>query len=117
MKAIVKRIGYITDGSFSPSLMKFNRAAVIQLYVEILGKARLKEAKGFLIRAGAPDTSDIGVINAMMVKLAKTVADETVREAAGHISEYLTAALNSDNLDKSLEKFRAFIKVVHEKVI
>jgi hypothetical protein len=47
----------------------------------------------------------------MLVKLAKTVADETGQEAAGHVSEYLTDLLSSDNLDKSLEKFRTLFTV------
>ena len=53
MKAIVKRLGYISDGSFSPSLIKLNQAAFIQLYVEMLGKERLKEAKEFEEKTGA----------------------------------------------------------------
>jgi hypothetical protein len=111
VKAIVKRLGYISDGSFSPSLIKLNQAAFIQLYVEMLGKERLKEAKEFLIKAGAPNSSATGVIKSMLVKLAKTVADETGQEAAGHVSEYLTDLLSSDNLDKSLEKFRTLFTV------
>jgi len=111
VKAIVKRLGYISDSSFSPSLIKLNQAVFIQLYVEMMGMERLKEAKAFLIKAGAPDTPATGVIKSMLVKLAKTVADETGREAEDHVSEYLTDVLNSDNLDKSLGKFRTLFKV------
>jgi len=111
VKAMVKRVEYISDGSFSPRLIKLNQAAFVQLYIEIMGMERLKEAKGFLIKAGAPDTSATGVIKSILMNLAKTVADETGREKAGHISEYLTDLLSSDNLDKSLQKFITLFKV------
>ena len=63
----VKSLGHVTDGSFSPGIVKLSLDAVAALIDEMYqGKEDKKEtARKALIAAGAPDTSFKGVIKAV----------------------------------------------------
>ncbi|TOQ20695.1 hypothetical protein, partial [Vibrio parahaemolyticus] len=64
LRSKIQKLGYISDGSFSPSVIKLGLDAVSALIQSYLSDTEIDEVKQALIAAGAPDTSFKGVIKA-----------------------------------------------------
>jgi hypothetical protein len=89
LRSIVKDLGHVTDGSFSPSLVKLNDDAFIALmshYIDDDQKDTLRKA---LVKAGAPDTSFNGVLKAVFKKLAEKFVDRSGEALVDKVSDYL----------------------------
>ena len=89
LKYKVQKLGYISDGSFSPSIVTLgvdSIAALIDLYLTDGEKEQTRVA---LIAAGAPDTSFKGVLKATLGKIANKVASDTGEELMNNVTEFL----------------------------
>jgi|LakMenEpi03Aug12_release.lakeMendotaPanAssembly.Ray.scaffolds.fasta_scaffold272600_2 hypothetical protein len=94
LKDKLKQLGFATDGSFSPSLVRLSRDAFNALVVSCVGSDRQEAVKAALVAAGAPDGTFGGVIKGVLVKLGGKFADSAGEELAGNISEYLGPILS-----------------------
>ncbi|MBA4501522.1 hypothetical protein [Marinobacterium marinum] len=86
----VRKLGYISDGSFSSSLVKLSVDAFVALVEDAL-KDELETAERVLKEAGAPDTSIKGVIKAACSKLAHRIASDTGEAAMQQVSDFFGA--------------------------
>ncbi|OHC26377.1 MAG: hypothetical protein A2Y50_02575 [Pseudomonadales bacterium RIFCSPLOWO2_12_59_9] len=77
LRARVQQLGYVSDGSFSPSLIKLGLEAICALIEALLNDAEIRQVKAALIAAGAPDTSFNGVLKATLKKLAYKLAADS----------------------------------------
>lgn len=98
MRARVRELGYITDGSFSPSVVKLSLDAVVALMDYYIPKGEQERVRRALIAAGAPDTSLKGILKAMLGKVAQRVAsatgDAVMQQAAEYLGPVLDAAVD-----------------------
>jgi hypothetical protein len=94
LRSKVQKLGYISDGSFSPSIVKLPLDAIvalIDLYV-VQGKEQVRNA---LVAAGAPDTSFKGVLKSVLKKVASRVASESGEALLDKASEYIGPILDA----------------------
>tara|TARA_B100000678_G_scaffold289986_1_gene301822 strand:+ start:107 stop:811 length:705 start_codon:yes stop_codon:yes gene_type:complete len=95
LRSKVQKLGYISDGSFSPSIVKLSLDAIvalIQLYLEDDEQTEVRQA---LVQAGAPDTSFRGVLKAVLKKVANKVAADTGEELLNNASEYMSPIVDA----------------------
>jgi hypothetical protein len=113
----VKLLGHVTDGSFSPGIVKLSLDAMAALIDEMYqGKDEKKEtARKALIAAGAPDTTFKGVIRAVLKRVGSKIAAEAgealMDEASGYLVPIVTGA--SDRIAKTFKGF--FADAGHKK--
>lgn len=88
LRDIIQKLGYITDGSFSPSLVKLSIDAFAALLEDNLSEDPEK-VKKILIDAGAPDTSMKGILTAVCSKLAGRLASEVGEEFVSQAASFL----------------------------
>lgn len=97
LRSRVKKLGYVSDGSFSPSIIKLGLDAITALVAFYLSDSERKAIKAVLVAAGAPDTTFTGVLKAMFKKLASKVAADTgdalMDKASGFISPIIDASI------------------------
>ena len=89
LKYKVQKLGYISDGSFSPSIVTLGLdsiTALIDLYLTDEDKEQTRIA---LIDAGAPDASFKGVLKATLGKIANRVASDSGEELMNSVTEFL----------------------------
>jgi hypothetical protein len=94
LKDKIQRLGFATDGSFSPSLVRLSKDAFNALVVDCIPSGSQKAVKDALVAAGAPDGTFGGVIKGVLVKLGGRFADSAGEEMTGNISEYLQPILS-----------------------
>lgn len=94
LKDKLQQLGFATDGSFSPSLVKLSKDAFNALVVDCVPSVNQMAVKAALVAAGAPDGTFGGVIKGVLVKLGGRFADSAGEEIAGNISEYLGPILS-----------------------
>ena len=94
LKDKLQRLGFATDGSFSPSLVRLSKDAFNALVVDCVPSGNQMAVKAALVAAGAPDGIFGGVIKGVLVKLGGKFADSAGEEMAGNISEYLGPILS-----------------------
>ena len=94
LRAQVKKVGHLSDGSFSPSIVRLSLDAVVAVVASYLDEGQQESVRQALVRAGAPDTSFGGVLKATLRKVAGKVADqsgEALVEAAGDYMKPIVA--------------------------
>lgn len=89
LRYMFQEIGYATDGSFSPSLVKVSADAFVKLLESRLSEKSKNIVKSALVRAGAPDKSFKGVVKAALGTLGKKVASDAGQAVAEHISDFV----------------------------
>jgi hypothetical protein len=94
LKDKLQQLGFATDGSFSPSLVRLSRDAFNALIVDCVPSGNQMAVRAALVAAGAPDGTFGGVIKGVLVKLGGKFADSAGEEIAGNISEYLEPILS-----------------------
>ena len=95
LRSKVQSLGHVSDGSFSPSIVKLPLDAVvalIELYIPENERGPVKDA---LVAAGAPDTSFRGVLKAVLRKVASKVAADTGEALLDHASEYISPIVDA----------------------
>jgi hypothetical protein len=103
LRAKVQKLGYVSDGSFSPNIIKLGLDALSALTESYIAKSDHEAIKQVLVSAGAPDSSLRGVLKATFKKVAKKVADDTGEAVMDKASEYLGPIFDSA-LEKITEK-------------
>jgi hypothetical protein len=94
LKDKLQRLGFATDGSFSPSLVRLSKDAFNALVVDCVPLCNQKVVKDALVAAGAPDGTFGGVIKGVLIKLGGKFADSAGEEMAGNLSKYLEPILS-----------------------
>lgn len=95
----LKRLGYITDGSFHTELVKMSTEAFASLYESILSEVSKREIKDKLVKLGVkPDTSLKNLLPHLMVGIAKTMATATMGKVGENIADECIQYV-SDNID------------------
>ena len=87
LKWKLKQLGHITDGSFSPELIKLTQEAYVDLFTKMIPEESQKELSQALIKCGAKsDTS----IKAILRDILKDLSKKIVGKSGGVlIDEYL----------------------------
>jgi len=88
LRARVNSLGFAADGSFSPSMVKLNLAAMAALIESYLTAADQAKVKKALVKAGAPDGSFNGVLKASLKKLGLRMASEAGEELVSKAHDY-----------------------------
>jgi len=76
LRAKVQTLGYASDGSFSPSLVKLSDEAIVALIDALLDEKQKKDVTRAFEKLGLPDKSFKGVLKGVLKVLAKKAADE-----------------------------------------
>ncbi len=95
LRSQVKKLGFVSDGSFSPSIVKLGLDAITALIESNLTAKEKTAIKKALIKAGAPDKSFRGVLKATLKKIAKKVASNTGEALMDQASDYLTPIIDA----------------------
>lgn len=102
LRSKVQKLGYVSDGSFSPSIIKLGLDAITALIESSLSPQDKEAIKAALIAAGAPDASFKGVLKATLKKVASKVASDT-----GEALMDKTSAFISPIIDAGIERITA----------
>lgn len=94
LRAKLKKLGHLTDGSFSPSIITLSIDALVALINAQLTVLEQEEAKLALLKAGAPDTSFKGVLKSALGKLGNKIADESGQAVASEVAQYIGPILD-----------------------
>lgn len=89
----LRKLGHVTDGSFSPSVVTLSLKAMTSLIESYLSDSQKKIAKDALISAGAPGSGIKSLLEKALKKLGEKVADETGELAAEEIIGHLKSIL------------------------
>ncbi|WP_439133817.1 hypothetical protein [Pseudomaricurvus sp.] len=95
LRSQVKKLGYVSDGSFSPSIVKLGLDAVAALIESYLTEQEQDDIKEALVAAGAPDTSFQGVLKATFKKVACKVASDTGEALMEKASDFISPILDA----------------------
>ncbi len=95
LRSQVKKLGFVSDGSFSPSIVKLGLDAITALIESNLTAKEKTAVKKALIKAGAPDKSFRGVLKATLKKIAKKVASNTGEALMDQASDYLSPIIDA----------------------
>ena len=95
IQAQLRKSGYVSDGSFSPNIVKLSTKALCALIEALLSEKERDKVQQTLILAGAPDGSFQGVVKSMLTQAAKKVAAEAGEEAIGSFLGYLSPILSA----------------------
>lgn len=95
LRAKLQSLGYLSDGSFSPSLIKLSLEAICALIESLLTPEEVRQVQATLIAAGAPDGSFKGVLKATLKKLAGKIAADTGEALMDKAAELLTPILDA----------------------
>ena len=101
----LKKLNHITDGSFSPEIVKLTTDAYISIFESYLPDTSKQEIINSFIELGAiNDTSFSGIMTSILKKLATKVADDTGAQIAESIGKYLKLIIDA-NINSINEKF------------
>lgn len=90
LRAKLKQLNHITDGSFSPELVRLTTDAFVTLFESYLPQDSQKEIKKAFVAVGAKeDTSLKGVLKGVVKKLGTKVADKAGGAVADSVVDYL----------------------------
>lgn len=95
LRSKVQKLGYVSDGSFSPSIVKLGLDAVAALIESYLTDQERDDVKDALVAAGAPDTSFKGVIKATFKKVAGKVASDTGEALMEKASDFISPIIDA----------------------
>jgi hypothetical protein len=95
IRAKLKAMSYVTDGSFSPSLVTLTVDAMVALIEAQLSDTQKTATLDALIKAGAPDKSIKGVLKAALKKLGEKIADESGQAVAEEVTKYVGPLLDA----------------------
>ncbi|WP_062374589.1 hypothetical protein [Halomonas sp. KX33721] len=114
LRSKVQKLGYVSDGSFSPSIVKLGLDAVAALIESYLTERERDDVKGALVAAGAPDISFKGVIKATFKKLAGKVASDTGEALMEKASDFISPIIDA-GVDLVTEKARELFEEADEQ--
>lgn len=95
LRAKLKQLNYITDGSFSPELVRLTTDAFVSLFESYLPNNSKEDIRNAFIEIGAEaDASLKGVLKGVFKKLGSKIADEAGSQFAESVSGYLGPLIN-----------------------
>jgi len=109
LRSKVQKLGYVSDGSFSPSIIKLGLNAITALIESYLSEQEKEDIRAALIRAGAPDTSFSGILKATLKRLAVKVASDTGEALMDKASEFISPIIDA-GIDLLAEKAEALFE-------
>ena len=109
LRSKVQELGYLTDSSFSPSVVKIPLRAVVAVIEDYIPKDERKSVRKTLIKAGAPDTSLQGILISTLKGVAIKLASDTGEAVVDNISTYLSPLLDGV-IDTAIDKFANLYK-------
>jgi hypothetical protein len=83
----VRQLGHVSDGSFSPSVVRLSIGAIVSLIEHYIPEKDREGVRQALVKAGAPNTSLKGVLEAVLRGVARKIASETGEALAKEASE------------------------------
>lgn len=95
LRSKVQKLGYVSDGSFSPSIVKLGLDAIAALIESYLTDQERDDVKDALVAAGAPDTSFKGVIKSTFKKVAGKVASDTGEALMEKASDFISPIIDA----------------------
>lgn len=95
LRSKVQKLGYVSDGSFSPSIIKLGLDAITALIESYLSAQEKDAIKAALIAAGAPDTSFKGILKATFKKVASKVASDTGEALMDKASDFISPIIDA----------------------
>jgi hypothetical protein len=105
LKAKLRKLKYITDGSFSPELVKLTPAAFIALFDSYIPEKSKKDILKTFIEMGLKkDTSFTGLLKGVLKSLGKKIADEAGSKIAETAADFLDPFIKG-SVDLIKEKF------------
>ena len=106
----LKKLNYITDGSFSAELVKFTYSAYIELVVSLMSDEVKQETKKVLVESGImPDKSFKGIFTEFVKKIGAKIANEAGEQAATEALKYIYPIL-SGNYEEVKNIFQELFK-------
>ncbi|WP_396167025.1 hypothetical protein [Flavobacterium sp.] len=106
IKDKLKKLNHITDGSFSPELIKLTPEAFVALFESYVPNESKSEILKILISIGAnEDTSLKGALKGIFKKLGSKIADKVGEEIGENIVDYLSLFFKTDRMNLIKEKF------------
>ena len=87
----LKKLGYITDGSFSADLLKLSTSAYAALFVKVTDEKSKKVINEALVKCGAEQIGFSGLLG----KILKTAAEKVAGEAGKEVLECLYDKLHT----------------------
>ena len=109
IKSKVKTLGFLTDGSFSPGIVKLSLNAFVALMDFYINKENQKNIKKALIKAGAPDNSFKNIMKGILKQLGKQLAQDAGEALAEKAGDFISPIIDS-SLDKIQRIFVDFFK-------
>jgi len=106
LKFKLKKLGHITDGSFSPELVKMTKEAylsLIETYFIYNDEEKQNIIQELINNNIIEDTSFKGLLSSALSKLAYKIAGNAGEEALEEVSEYLSPFV-TENKDLLIEK-------------
>jgi hypothetical protein len=103
LRSKVQKLGYVSDGSFSPSIIKLGLDAITALIESYLSTQEKDDIKAALVAAGAPDTSFTGVLKATFKRVASKVASDTGEALMEKASDFISPIIDA-GIDRITEK-------------
>ena len=94
LRSKIQKLGYVSDGSFSPSIIKLGLDAITALIESYLSPQEKEDIKSALVTAGAPDTTFRGVLKATFKKMASKVASETGEALMDKASDFISPIID-----------------------
>lgn len=95
LRSKVRSLGFPSDGSFSPSLVKLSLRAFSALLEDCIPQDKRDQVKKKLVEAGAPDGSLGGVLKGALKQLGKKMAQDAGEELSVKASEYIAPILDA----------------------
>jgi len=95
LRSKVQKLGYVSDGSFSPSIVKLGLDAISALTESLLPTEEKENIREALIQAGAPNTTLRGILKATFKKIGQKVASDSGEELMDKASNYLSPIIDS----------------------
>jgi hypothetical protein len=106
LKHVLKELGHITDGSFSPDLVRLTPDAYKKLLNKKFSKISKKDLKKALIECGAATEITVkSILSGVLKKVGKKVADKAGDQAGELLGDYL-----GDLFTEGFEKAKEFVK-------
>jgi hypothetical protein len=107
LKSKLKKLNHITDGSFSPELIKLTPDAFVALFESYVPDGSKSEIMAALVSVGAKaDTSWKGFFKGVFKKLGTKIADKAGEHIAENIVDYLSPFFSSNGVATIQEKFK-----------
>jgi len=109
LRSKIQKLEFISDSSFSPSIVKLPLIAIVAVIEDYLSKEERDNVKDDLIKAGAPDTSLQGILKSTLKIAAKKLASDTGEALVDSVSGYLSPILDNA-VDSAIEVFTDLFK-------